>query len=136
MRILVTGSRDWTDEYAISTAIHEAWVGAGFPAQVTIVHGACPTGADAIATRVATRAGFAVEKHPANWSAGRAGGPARNKAMVELGADITLAFIGPCTSPRCKVRTAHNSHGATGCAKLAEAAGIPTNRTYPTGGPS
>jgi hypothetical protein len=48
--------------------------------------------------------------------------------MVSLGADRCLAFIGPCTSPRCRKAGPHPSHGASGCADLAEAAGIPVRR--------
>jgi hypothetical protein len=48
--------------------------------------------------------------------------------MVNLGADIALAFIGPCIKPRCPRPQPHGSHGASGCADLAEATGIPTRR--------
>jgi hypothetical protein len=50
--------------------------------------------------------------------------------MVSLGADLCLAFIGDCTSPRCDIEGEHPSHGATGCASLAEAAGIPVRRFF------
>ena len=130
MRILITGSRGWTDENAIATATYEAWLGAGYPSDVTVIHGACPTGADYIAVRVAGRAGFALEAHRPDWSTGRRAGPDRNKAMVAAQADICLAFISECTSSRCKTGGIHSSHGATGCAQLAEDAGIPTARRY------
>jgi hypothetical protein len=48
--------------------------------------------------------------------------------MVNLGADAALAFIGPCTSTRCRRTEPHPSHGASGCAALAEKASIPTRR--------
>ncbi|HET6917255.1 MAG TPA: DUF2493 domain-containing protein [Acidimicrobiales bacterium] len=132
MRILVTGSRDWADEptvwHAIDDAIHD--LGADHNGQVAIVHGACPTGADAIADRIAIEGDCRPERHPANWSRGRKAGPERNAHMVSLGADICLAFIGDCTSPRCNIEGKHPSHGASGCADLAERAGIPTRRFY------
>ena len=90
MRVLVTGSRDWTDEEAIEVALAPLGTG-GEP--VTIVHGACPTGADAIAHKIALRYGYEVEPHPADWTThGRAAGPIRNQEMVDLGADLCLAF--------------------------------------------
>lgn len=57
-----------------------------------------------------------------------AAGPRRNGTVVAKGADQCLAFIGPCTNRRCRRPEPHGSHGATGCADLAEKAGIPTRR--------
>jgi hypothetical protein len=94
----------------------------GMPAgDVTIVHGACPTGADFIAHEWAITACLAPEEHPAQWKKhGRSAGPRRNAEMVALGADICLAFI------------RSNSPGATSCATFAEQAGIPTIRIEAT----
>lgn len=128
-RILVTGSRDWVDREAIASAVMEAaWTRE--PEVVTLVHGACPTGADAIADELWALTGWPVERHPADWSMGRSAGPKRNAHMVSLGADICLAFIGGCTSPRCVKPGKHPSHGAAGCADLAERAGITTRRYF------
>jgi hypothetical protein len=129
MRILVTGSRDWTDRDSVWSALsrHASVVG------VTVVHGDRPTGADAFAQRwTEHQPDVTPEAHPADWEAhGRAAGPLRNKEMVSLGADLCLAFIGDCSSPRCNIGGKHPSHGASGCADLAETAGIPTVRHYP-----
>jgi hypothetical protein len=57
-----------------------------------------------------------------------AAGPRRNGEVVARGADRCLAFISPCTNRRCHKPQPHGSHGATGCADLAEKAGIPTRR--------
>lgn len=127
-RVLITGSRDWSD----TRAIHDALDAYAEPGD-TVVSGACPTGADAIAETYWRTRG-PVERHPADWSKGRGAGPARNAHMVNLGADLCIAFISDCTSPRCRIPGRHDSHGATGCARLAEAAGIPVLRVRPTGG--
>ena len=112
LRILVTGSRDWSDVNAVATALGYASTGWS-PSSVTVVHGACPTGADAIADEWGTGFGFTVERHPADWSQGKKAGPLRNQAMVDLGADICLAFpLG-------------ESRGTRDCMKRASAAGIP-----------
>jgi hypothetical protein len=111
-RLLVTGSRSWNDWDAIRSVL-----AARYSPDTVLVTGACPQGADAIAEAVWRRFGGDVERHPAQWSKhGRAAGPRRNKAMVELGADECLAFI------------RDDSAGATGCAAMAESAGIPTRR--------
>ena len=132
-RILVTGSRDWGDVDAVVSALDRHTDSGRIP--TVIVHGDCPTGADKIADDwVAAQhdqpysSPVAVEPHAADWSRGRRAGPERNADMVALGADLCLAFIGPCTSPRCSRVDLHPSHGASGCAALAETAGIPTER--------
>jgi len=117
-RVLVTGSRTWTDEQAIRTAL-AAVIWPHGPENVVIVHGACPVGADAIADRIATAwgGGLTVERHPADWERyGRAAGFRRNAEMVALDADVCLAFI------------RGGSRGASHCARLAGAAGIPVRR--------
>ncbi|MFJ2399805.1 DUF2493 domain-containing protein [Streptomyces xanthochromogenes] len=116
-RILVTGSRDWNDldmvRDNLATAIYQ-----NVPA--IIVHGACPRGADAIAswwTRQNRALGITEEAHPANWQAnGKRAGLIRNAHMVNLGADLCLAFI------------KNGSRGASHTAALAEEAGIPVRR--------
>ena len=59
-----------------------------------IVHGDCPTGADAIAKKFCHEWGWTEEPHPANWSKYRKGaGPVRNTEMVEAGPyEVCLAF--------------------------------------------
>lgn len=115
MRLLITGSRDWTDELAIMQAISDVAIP---PEAWTLVSGACPTGADRIAEQFAEGLGMTLELHPAEWEKyGKRAGFKRNDEMVDLGADICLAFI------------KNRSKGATHTAHFAERAGIPTYRT-------
>lgn len=113
MRVLVTGSRDWADKEHVAEALIEAWEQALEGEFPTLVSGACPTGADAIAEALAEEWGWPVERHPADWARhGKAAGPLRNREMVERGADVCLAFpLGV-------------SRGTRGCMALAKAAGI------------
>lgn len=119
MRILVTGSRTWPDPDFVEEMICMAATNGGLstPQGVTVVHGACPKGADSQASDAAWALGLLEERHPADWDThGKRAGFVRNAEMVELGADVCLAFI-------------HNgSKGATMTADLAEKAGIPTKR--------
>jgi hypothetical protein len=133
VRILVTGSRDWVDEDAIRGAFAQM-ISLHGPENVTIVHGACPRGVDALADGIANGwTGLTVERHPADWERfGKAAGFRRNAEMVELGADVCLAFISPCSKPGCRTPMPHGSHGASHTADLAEKAGIPVHR-FPRG---
>ncbi|MFE2140227.1 SLOG family protein [Streptomyces sp. NPDC059456] len=114
-RILVTGSRDWTDTDAICQALDQA-VQALPPhtRDVWLVVGDCPTGADRIAYQWAVAAAVPIDVHLADWSShGKAAGPRRNAQMVASGADLALAFI------------RNGSRGASHTVALARRAGIP-----------
>lgn len=116
-RILVTGSRSWTDIACIERALYNEYLQMRDDGPVILVSGACPTGADAIAEHVWARYQLAIERHPADWEEyGKAAGFVRNAQMVDLGADVCLAFI------------RNESKGASHTADLAEAAGIRTLR--------
>ena len=94
MRILVTGSRNWTDRWAMEGALGE--VIGGDPA--VILHGDAD-GADALASYIiiewAKDCGiWGLERFPADWDKhGKAAGPIRNAQMLTEGKpDICLAF--------------------------------------------
>lgn len=115
-RVIVTGSRRWSDADAVGAALLEAWdeaLQAGFDG-IVVVHGACPTGADAMAAAWAAANGVSAEGWIAEWELqGRAAGPLRNQHMVAAGAAVCLAFpLG-------------RSAGTRDCMRRAVAAGIP-----------
>lgn len=128
LRILITGSRAWTDRRVIADALLEAIEthgphlihDDGEPTgprvdweNVTLVHGDA-RGADRIAAAIGRAWRFRIEACPAQWQRlGRGAGPIRNQAMCDLGADVALAFpIG-------------SSRGTRDCVQKARAAGIP-----------
>jgi hypothetical protein len=130
-RVLVTGSRTWVREDIVHRSLKKVLADCAEHGQrLTVVHGACPRGVDAIAHAWALKhagdtgdqgedgaGGVRVEPHPADWDRhGRRAGFHRNTLMVAAGADLCLAFI------------LDNSPGATHCATAAEAAGIPVHR--------
>jgi hypothetical protein len=138
-RVLVTGSRTWTDREAVHTvldAMARSAAESGFGGLV-VVHGKAG-GLDSLADEWAVdRQGrgwrVAPERHPADWKKrGRSrAGFIRNAQMVRRGADVCFAFINPCTEEKCKESEPHGTHGATNCVELAERAGIDVVPIWP-----
>lgn len=129
-RVLVTGSQTWSDAEVIKRGLRAVW-----RPDAILVSGACPRGADKIAEAIWTSWGSPVERHPADWptcaptckpahrrqrkdgeSYCPSAGHRRNAEMVNADVDVCVAFI------------RDGSPGASGTAKLAEAAGIPVYR--------
>lgn len=136
-RLLVTGSRDWSDYDVIRRAISQvvaervAETGAPYP-PIVVVHGAA-RGADLLAAKAAGEFRLTPEPHRAVWknpdgSRNRRAGYERNELMVSLGADLCLAFVMPCQKSGCGGREAHDSHGTAHCMGLARQAGIDIRR--------
>lgn len=125
-RLLVTGARNWNRPHTIRDSFRFAlnFLGNPHPTQITLVHGNAP-GLDTLAAHLANRYGFHTEAHPANWDThGKAAGPIRNQHMVDLGANLCLAYpIGDHTQSR----------GTYHCLTAAHKAGIPTYIITPTG---
>jgi len=89
MRIIICGSRDYDyDDHELMTRIIMSYK----YTRPTFVHGGA-RGADRLAGFIASSHGFEVEEHPADWKGqGRVAGPIRNRLMLDLGADLVLAF--------------------------------------------
>ena len=87
MRVLVCGSRGWTDYDAILRRLAQIE-----EEHATIVHGAA-VGADSMADRAAKTLNLTVERHPANWATyGKRAGFIRNEQMLATGVTLVVAF--------------------------------------------
>lgn len=113
MRVLVTGSRDYYREDTIASALTaQAMAATDAP---TVIEGACPSGADAIAHRLARSWRWPWERYPADWRRhGKAAGHLRNQVMVDSGPDVCLAFFA----------TGSANRGTSDCVARAMKAGI------------
>lgn len=126
VRILVAGSRSWTDRDTIQNALVEQLHLVPFDNPVVLVHGHCqvngaPAGADRIAEEIwrgwikswkYLGGGFIdPERHPVS---GHPDSLARVEHMVSLGADVCVSF--------CVDYTSEDAH----CARVARAVGIRT----------
>lgn len=124
MRVLVTGSRQHADRDGVRAALNVVLSQMPLHEKLVVVHGACPTGADRWADEWArTHTGchdVTAERHPADWRMGKQAGHWRNAHMVNLGADLVLAFYQPGAANK----------GTADCVRRAEEAGIPV-RKYP-----
>lgn len=124
MRVLVTGSRDWTGHHGeariymvlnVVLALCEV-----LGQKLTIVHGDGP-GADQLIDAWALRredSGVTVERYPAPWALGKYAGPLRNRSMVNEGADMCIGFLKDA------------SRGTVGTLTLAREFGIPTHTVH------
>ena len=126
-RIMVTGSREFSDLTMIAYGLESALKALDYPSEVILVTGACPTGADQLAEMI----WFGVWKRPvihyeADWKKlGMKAGPVRNSKMVKDGADVCLAFY---------VAGEGKNRGTKDCVKKAKTAGIPVWEYYPRRG--
>jgi len=103
--------------HALAAEVRVAFANGFDLEDIVQVNGACPDGADARCAGIATVLGIKVEEHPADWAThGKRAGFLRNQEMVDLGADVCLAFI------------QDDSKGASMTARIAEEAGIPVKR--------
>lgn len=116
-RLLITGSRTWTDRGAIRDALRDWWDSTGRNPEAILVSGSCPKGVDRICEEVWEHNGLTVERHPAKWrkpdgSKDWKAGFTRNEVMVDTKPDKVIAFI-------------HNgSNGTAHCIRYARKQGL------------
>lgn len=80
IRLLVFGSRDWTDEAAIAREIDSRL------SELDCIICGMARGADLIGRKIALNRGIPVIEFPAQWSSfGRGAGPIRNQRMLVEG---------------------------------------------------
>lgn len=94
--ILVTGSRKWPLPEVVEDALLETWHDATqtYGTGIHVIHGACPTGADAHAAAWTRANNIRACPFEADWlSEGRAAGPLRNQRMVDQRPVLCLAFF-------------------------------------------
>lgn len=120
MRVIVCGSRDWTDYDMIRDVLRR---GVNHYGVFTVVHGGA-RGADALAGIAARSLGLPEEEHPADWRGrGKIAGPERNRLMLDLGADRVVAF-------KNGFDPASGRGGTENMVKIAQEAGVPVS-VYP-----
>jgi hypothetical protein len=117
MRVLVCGSRDWTDRKVIRRELEK------LPPDTTIITGGA-SGADTIASIIAKELHLQVRTFYADWQRyGRAAGPRRNRQMLtDSKPDLVLAFYDPATSK-----------GTLNMVSLAAAAGVKVKKFFKEG---
>ena len=114
-KILVCGDRHWTDQRAVYSALVDEVMLLGAGETLVVIEGEAP-GADTEGRIAAQHLGLEVIAVPADWKKyGRAAGPIRNIAMLDLKPDKVLAFHS----------NLWNSKGTRHCVEQAEKRGIP-----------
>jgi hypothetical protein len=115
--------------------VHEKHTGRR-DAEITVVHGNASRGVDYFADQWAVLYGV-PERHDAIWrSAGifdKLAGFSRNQKMVDLGADVCVAFLMQCTKKTCRKASFHYTHGTWDCVTRARKADIPVIECYHPG---
>jgi hypothetical protein len=118
MRLLVCGSRTWSDYRRLRRTL-EATVAGRQAEQVTVIEGGA-RGADRMAGHLACMHGWGLEVYPARWQQeGRAAGIRRNARMLQEGRpELVVAFtVGPL----------EESRGTADMVRRARAAGVPVH---------
>jgi hypothetical protein len=116
MRLLVCGSRTWTDQARLRQVLDQV-VSEHDDGQVTVIEGDA-RGADRLAGQLARERGWRLERYPADWTReGRAAGFRRNARMLREGRpDLVVAFtVGPLAESR----------GTADMVRRAQEAGVP-----------
>ena len=122
-RIIVCGSRTWTNRDRIYVDLFSFKHLVPQPAQpVVIIHGAAQ-GADSCADSVAQELGLTIESYPADWARlGKSAGPVRNRMMLSAFPNLVLAY-----------RIMGVSRGTDDMVAISQAASVPVRITYEDG---
>lgn len=87
MKVLVTGSRSYPEPQDVFDVLASL-------SPTVVIHGGCPTGADAFAERWCQDTGIPQDVHPADWqNYGRKAGYLRNVQMIAEEPDLVVAFF-------------------------------------------
>jgi hypothetical protein len=116
MRLLVCGSRTWTDRARLWQVLDQLVREHG-DGQVVLIEGDA-RGADRMAGHLACMHGWGLEVYPARWQQeGRAAGTRRNARMLQRGRpELVVAFtVGPLAASR----------GTADMVRRAREAGVP-----------
>lgn len=121
-KILITGSREFTDSEIIRLALANER-GTEGASQMLVIHGGAH-GADSIAGSLAR---LAIDVHevivPALWDKnGKGAGPKRNEAMMHLDPQVVLAFY----------KDGAGNRGTSDCVRRARSYGIPVKEFHQT----
>jgi hypothetical protein len=98
MRVIIAGSRDYTDYTVISNIV--TTVANKFDLKITEIVSGGARGVDALGERYALEHGYPCKRFPADWNRhGKSAGPLRNQEMAKYG-DALIAFTsgGPGTT--------------------------------------
>ena len=92
IRLLITGSRSWDNIDYVRLAFLS--LAEEYGNDITLVSGACPTGADRLGEIVAAELGWQIERYPADWNTyGKRAGFVRNSEMVATNPDLVIGFV-------------------------------------------
>lgn len=118
MRLLVCGSREWTDQELLNEVLDQ--LAHQYLWDFTLVHGAA-RGADQMAGEWAKARDVPVDAYPAEWDRyGNGAGPIRNKLMLDSGLDLVVAFHDDI----------RRSKGTKHMVGIARQAGVPVKLVY------
>ena len=108
MRVLVAGSKFWTDSQTVMAALALEW-----EPDAVLVTGACPEGAEDLAARRWAHWGGRVERWEFDWDQPRGTVvESRHRRMLDAGADVCLTF--------------RDMAGPHALGTMSRAAGVPT----------
>jgi len=92
MRLLVCGSRGWTNEPLLRNVLDRTWERWPMEPFTTVVEGE-QEGADLMGRAWAEARGIFVDPYPAHWERyGKSAGHVRNQKMLDSGVDVVAAF--------------------------------------------